>query len=93
LGEAAAREAFKLLDELRRNTELAACGLIFEGGFFEKKLGAQLTIASRLECSHCIILGDTELARGELVVKALQKGTQESLAKERLIPHLSAIDA
>jgi histidyl-tRNA synthetase len=87
-GDAASTAAFELLQSLRLNAELAAKGIRSEGGFFTKKLGAQITIADRIGATHVIILGEDELARGQITLKSLRTGTQETLAKDALVPHL-----
>ena len=81
-------QAFELLQELRRSEPLAKAGVRVEGGFFEKKLGAQLTMADRLKAERCVIVGEEELAQGKYLIKALQSGSQETLEKSQLIPHL-----
>jgi histidyl-tRNA synthetase len=90
-GDGVVPEAFRILQQLRRDTALAERGLFFEGGFFEKKLGAQLTIANRIGATHALILGEDEIKRGEITIKSFQSGTQESLAKDRLVPHLMGL--
>ena len=93
LGEAAAKEAFLSLQWLRTAPELIAKNIVFEGGFFEKKLTAQLTIANRLGATRCLILGDDEIKAGKITLKNLQTGTQETLEISRLIQHLLSLDA
>ncbi len=93
LGEAAAKEAFLSLQWLRKAPELIAKNIVVEGGFFEKKLSAQLTIASRLGATHCLILGDDEIKAGKITLKNLQTGTQETLEISTLITHLLNLDA
>ncbi len=93
LGEAAAQEAFASLQWLRQDKALAAKNMIFEGGFFDKKLTAQLTIANRINATHCLILGDEELKAKKVILKTLATGNQETLELERLIPHLLSLNA
>lgn len=93
LGEASALEAYRLLEELRLSPELAQRPIRVEGGFFDKKLGSQLTIADRIGSTHCLILGEDELRQGKVTVKSLKAGVQETIEKSRLIPHLLGLDA
>src|SRR6185437_2971283 len=88
LGDAAAPVGFELLQSLRQDRALADRGWLFEGGFFEKKLGAQLTIANRLGATDAVIVGDDEIKRNEVTIKSLASGAQETLAKDRLTAHL-----
>lgn len=91
LGEGPAAEAFKLLQTLRLSLELKNAGVRVEGGFFEKKLGAQLTIADRLKADYCIILGDVELQAKEVTLKSLRQSTQERLPQDALIKRLLSL--
>ncbi|HVO33481.1 MAG TPA: His/Gly/Thr/Pro-type tRNA ligase C-terminal domain-containing protein, partial [Elusimicrobiota bacterium] len=71
-------EAFRLLQTWRDDPALR--GLRFEGGFFEKKFGAQLALADRLKAAHCVLLGEDELAKNELTLKTLKTGQQQRVA-------------
>jgi len=93
MGEAAAKEAFLSLQWLRKSPELIARNIFFEGGFFEKKLSAQLTIADRIGSTHAIILGEDELKAGTITLKYLKAGTQKTIEKSALITHLLSLDA
>jgi histidyl-tRNA synthetase len=87
-GDEAAREAFDLLQELRQDTTLRERAISVEGGFFQKKLGAQLTLADRLNAGYCLIMGPDELAKGEVTLRSLKESTQESMPRANLISHL-----
>lgn len=93
MGEAAAKAAFKLMADLRNETKLEQRGITFEGGFFEKKLGAQLTIADRISARHAIILGEDEVKQGTVTFKTFASGTQKTIEKSLLISHLLLLDA
>lgn len=88
MGDQPAAEAFKLLTLLRLSPELAKAGVRVEGGFFEKKLGAQLGMADRLKSKLCIILGEDEVKNGKVTLKNLGAGSQESILNAELIPRL-----
>ena len=88
LGEPAGVQAFKLMQDLRQNNDLVKDGLVIEGGFFEKKLGAQLTMADRLGASHSIILGEEEIQKGEVTLRAMKTGAQEKVPLSQLAGHL-----
>ncbi len=89
-GEAGAVEAFRLLQALRSSPELEAKGYVFEGGFFEKKLGAQLTMADRLKAVYCLLIGDDELAKGDVTIKKLASSQQQRVSQQDLVSFLVA---
>jgi histidyl-tRNA synthetase len=91
LGEPAGLEAFKVLQALRQDPELAKEGIVIEGGFFEKKLGAQMTIADRLGATHTIILGEDELQKGEVTFRTMKNSTQEKIPLTELARHISQL--
>lgn len=53
-----------------------------------KKLGKQLDYANALNIPYAIIIGDTEMASGKLVLKNLTAGTQTELSIEHIIQQL-----
>jgi histidyl-tRNA synthetase len=88
LGEPAAVEAFRLLQELRQNADLAKAGIMIEGGFFDKKLGAQLGIADRIAATHCVIIGEDEMGKNEVTLRAMKSGAQERIAISQIASHV-----
>ncbi len=91
LGETAIPTAFQVLALLRTSPELAAKKVLVEGGFFDKKLGGQLTIAARMGSTHCVILGDDEVQKGDITLKDLRTSKQESLKQKDLLSHLLSL--
>jgi histidyl-tRNA synthetase len=73
LGEAALRHGAKLARELR------ARGLTVEVGF-ENRLKRSLELANKLSARYCLLLGEDELARGEVSLKNMRTGEQRSMA-------------
>ncbi|MCZ8514631.1 histidine--tRNA ligase [Paenibacillus filicis] len=73
LGEAAEKECVRLLQELR------AQGLSAEKDYQGRKIKAQMKSADRFNAAYVAILGDDELARGEITVKAMATGDQETV--------------
>lgn len=73
LGEAAEKEIVKLLQGLRM------AGITAEKDYQGRKMKAQMKSADRFHASYVAILGDDELARGEITVKAMATGEQETL--------------
>src|SRR4029077_15437499 len=78
-GEESRPAAFQLLDELRKHRALQEKKIFAEGGFFQKKLGAQLSLADRLQATHCVIIGQEELEQGEVTLRSLKDSTQQRL--------------
>jgi histidyl-tRNA synthetase len=87
-GEDTYPAVFQLLQELRLDKGLREKGILVEGGFFRKKLGAQMTLADRWGASHCVIVGQEELEQGQVTLRFLKSSSQERLARTQLIPHL-----
>jgi len=73
LGDAALRRLLAAAAELRDR------GAIVEVGHGDRKLGRELERAGKLGVSHAVIMGERELERGEVVVKAMASGTQRSV--------------
>ncbi|UUZ89405.1 hypothetical protein LJK87_25000 [Paenibacillus sp. P25] len=73
LGEAAEGECVKSLQELR------IAGLAAEKDYLGRKIKAQMKSADRYNSAYVAILGDDELARGEITVKTMATGEQETV--------------
>ncbi|MED4608397.1 MULTISPECIES: histidine--tRNA ligase [Paenibacillus] len=73
LGEAAEKETVKLLQQLRMQ------GLSAERDYQSRKIKAQMKSADRHRATYVAILGEDELAKGEITVKAMATGEQETL--------------
>ncbi len=78
MGERPSAKAFGVLQALRRE------GVSADGGFFEKKLGAQLQIADKIGATHCVIIGDDEVSKDAATVRSLKTSTQESVDFSKL---------
>lgn len=76
LGEAAERAIVKLIHQLRLE------GLSTEKDYQGRKIKAQMKSADRLHAAYVAILGDDELERGEITVKHMATGEQETLPLE-----------
>ena len=70
MGEEAERETTGLVYRLR------AAGIAAERDYLGRKMKAQLKAADRLEARFVAILGDEELAAGEITVKTMATGEQ-----------------
>ncbi|MHA7964071.1 histidine--tRNA ligase [Paenibacillus sp. CAU 1782] len=81
LGEAADREATRLVYELRGR------GIRVERDYGGRKMKAQLKSADRLEARYTAILGDDELNAGVVALKEMATGEQKPV----LIPSLAEV--
>lgn len=79
LGEAADREVNRLLFKLRQS------GLSGERDYLGRKMKAQMKSADRYKARYTAILGDDELERGEIALKAMNTGEQQTVKLEELI--------
>ncbi|MCI3923669.1 histidine--tRNA ligase [Paenibacillus sp. TRM 82003] len=82
LGEAAEARIVPLLNEAR------ARGIVAEKDYGGRKMKTQLKSADRLAARYAAILGDDELARGEIVLKSLGTGEQRTVALSALLDRL-----
>lgn len=73
LGEAAEKEMVKLLFQLR------TAGVRADKDYQGRKMKAQMKSADRLQAKYAAILGDDELARGEIGLKNLSNWEQETV--------------
>ncbi|MEW9500536.1 histidine--tRNA ligase [Jeotgalibacillus marinus] len=63
-------------------------GLKVEMDFQNRKMKAQLKSADRLKAKYVAILGDNELADGNIMVKEMESGSQEMVSLDQFIEHL-----
>ena len=82
LGESESRQAFKLMQQLRRDG--ISCELFYENAKMEK----QFKYASKKNISYAVIIGSTEINEKTCVVKDLAKGEQQTLPVNDLISFL-----
>jgi histidyl-tRNA synthetase len=83
IGERAEAAALHLAEELR------AAGLVAEMEF-RGKVGQRLKRASQRNARHALLLGEDELAKGTVVLRDLDRGEQEEIARDMLLPRLLA---
>lgn len=84
LGAAAEKEVTKLLQQLR------TAGLKAEKDYLGRKIKAQMKSADRYNAKAVAILGDDELARGEITVKTMATGEQQTLSLEQFVAAMQA---
>jgi len=84
LGEAADREVTKLVYELR------SAGIRAERDYQGRKMKAQMKSADRMQAKYTAILGDDELANGEITLKEMATGEQRAVKLQELAEVLAA---
>lgn len=78
LGDEAYNRIFEIAQTLRRNS--ISVYIDFE----RKSLKAQMRQANKLNCSHVLILGDDELKKESILIKYMDKGTQDLIKLDAL---------
>jgi histidyl-tRNA synthetase len=74
-------DAGSMADALKLASELRACGVRVELYPEPDKLGKQMKYAASKQIPFAAILGSDELARGDVTIKDLTTGTQESIPR------------
>lgn len=82
LGEAESKNAFHLLQTLRKNN--IAAELFHEQSKFDK----QFKYAEKKNIPYAVIIGSKEMEQGTCIVKDLTKGTQEEIAQSALLSYM-----
>lgn len=85
MGPAAKEAAWNLLADLR------AAGIAADMDLANRSMKAQFKIADREAAKICLILGDDELARGEVMLKNLTNGEQSAVPRAEIISRLKSI--
>jgi histidyl-tRNA synthetase len=83
-GEAARAHNWTLMRELR--AQGIACDMDVSG----RSVKAQFKVADRERAAYCVVVGDSELAAGTVVLKDLTTGEQSTLARAELPGRLRA---
>lgn len=74
MGEAASKEAFRLVTELQRCGIMAACDLCSRG------LKAQMKYANKIGAAFTVVLGDDELANKKAKMKNMKTGEEKAIS-------------
>lgn len=82
LGEEAAKEGLKLLQNLRK--EKIACDTDYE----RKSLKGAMRCANDLSARFVLILGENEIKNGTITLKDMSSGTQKEIKTENLIKEI-----
>ena len=70
---------------------LRAEGLPVDIAHGDRKLRSELERANKLGAAHAVIVGDTELQRGEAIVREMKSGTQRTIALDALAEHVNTL--
>ena len=84
LGEAARLPGLKLLNNLRQ------AGISAQIDYLGRSMKAQMRAANRVNARQVLILGEDEVARGEVALKNMESGEQQSVALSEVISRLTA---
>jgi histidyl-tRNA synthetase len=84
-GPAARDAAWKLLFELREASVAADMDLS------DRSIKGQFKIADREAAAFCLVIGDNELAAGQVTVKNLKSGEQSTVDRAAIIAHMVTI--
>jgi len=82
LGKTAQKKGIKIAQDLRK------AGLVVECDYLGRSLKAQLKAANRLQAQTTVILGEAELANGQVIVREMKEGLQEEVPLEELVASL-----
>ncbi|MBE4908099.1 histidine--tRNA ligase [Bacillus luteolus] len=82
LGEKATEVSVSIVSELRN------AGFSVDKDYQDKKMKAQFKAADRLQAKYVVVLGDDELARNAVNLKAMETGEQLEISIDSLIPSL-----
>jgi histidyl-tRNA synthetase len=85
LGDASRNECWKLLGELRR------AGIAADMDFSGRSAKAQFKMADREKAIACVVIGDTELAAGQVVLKILSTGEQNNVARNEIVASIGSM--
>jgi histidyl-tRNA synthetase len=82
LGEGARLPGLKLLNDLRQ------AGIAADTDYLGRSMKAQMRAANRAGAQRVLILGEDEVARGEVTVKDMETGAQETVPLAEVVQRL-----
>ena len=82
MGEKAGDAGVKLTNDLR------LAGYKVQSDYFDKKMKAQMKLADRYNAKFSIIIGDSELEKGQYVVKDMKTYDQENVEFDNIVKYL-----
>jgi histidyl-tRNA synthetase len=84
LGGAARKQAFQILKELRQ------AGIRADQDYLGRSLKAQMKYADKFRASYTVILGETEISRGEAILRQMATGEQQVIDLKTLVAYLQS---
>ncbi len=85
VGEEAKKAAFDLLYKIRKR------GYAADMDYLTKSLKAQMKEADRINAKYVLILGEDELKSGKIVLRDMEKASQEEIPFDKIIERLEKI--
>jgi histidyl-tRNA synthetase len=85
IGDSARESAIALLRELRQS------GLEAQMEYEGRSIKSQMKRADRVKATHAVILGDDELARGEVTVRDMARSEQMTWARAGIVERFKAL--
>lgn len=82
MGEAAAKEAFKLVNLLRHN------GIKAEKDYMSRSLKAQMKYANKMNALYVVVIGEDEIKNNRIKVKNMRNSSEEEIALNELSDYL-----
>ncbi|WLV23659.1 histidine--tRNA ligase [Aciduricibacillus chroicocephali] len=82
MGERAELEAVRIVNDLRQS------GIQADKDYQGRKVKGQFKAADRVHSKYVLVLGDDELDKQTINVKAMAEGTQQEIAMSELVPYL-----
>ncbi|WIV10766.1 histidine--tRNA ligase [Proteiniborus sp. MB09-C3] len=84
IGEKADKEAFRLLNNLRKNKISA------DKDYLGRSIKAQFKYSDKLEAEYTIVIGDDEVEKGVVTLKSMHTGEQQEVKLSNLIDELKS---
>ncbi|WP_352419921.1 histidine--tRNA ligase [Proteiniborus sp.] len=82
IGDKADKEAFRLLNNLRKN------GISADKDYLERSIKAQFKYSDKLESEYTMVIGDDEVDKGIVSIKNMKTGEQQEVKLNNLIDEL-----
>lgn len=82
LGKEAKKKCLVLIEQLRE------AGLKTMGAVGKASINIQLRMADKFEVPYAILMGLTEVREGNVIVRDMQKGTQEKIPLSKVVAHM-----
>jgi histidyl-tRNA synthetase len=85
LGNVAKKKSLSLINELRDR------GINTVGAIGKSSMKAQMSLADRLNAQYALILGQVEVKEGTIILRNMEKGSQETIPFEGIVDKMADI--